>query len=70
MGAIYRPKYKAADGTIKESAVWWVRYRQHCKTERQSTETTDERKARAFLDPVLGGTVPDGARWDPARRAW
>ncbi len=27
-------------------------------------------QARAFLDPVLGGTVPDGARWDPARRAW
>ncbi len=27
-------------------------------------------QARAFLDPVLGGTVPDGARWDPVRRAW
>ncbi len=27
-------------------------------------------QARAFLDPVLGGTVPDGARWDPARRTW
>lgn len=27
-------------------------------------------QARAFLDPILGGTVPDGARWDPARRTW
>ena len=27
-------------------------------------------KARAFLDPLLGGTIPDGARWDPARRPW
>ena len=36
-------------GTRKESAVWWVRYRQHGKTLRQSTETADERKAREFL---------------------
>ncbi len=49
MGAIYRPKYRAKDGTIRESAVWWVRFRQHGQTVRQSTETTDERKARAFL---------------------
>lgn len=26
--------------------------------------------ARAFLDPVLGGTVPGAARWAPARRKW
>jgi integrase len=29
--------------------VWWVRFRQHGKAVRQSTETADERKARAFL---------------------
>jgi hypothetical protein len=27
-------------------------------------------RARAFLDPVLGATVPDDARWDPDRRTW
>lgn len=27
-------------------------------------------QARAFLDPILGGTVPDDAGWDPARRTW
>lgn len=27
-------------------------------------------QARAFLDPVLGGTVPDGAGWDPVGRTW
>ena len=58
MGSLYRPKYapdgwkyndaKAA-GVLRESAVWWVRFRQHGQTVRQSTETTDERKARAFL---------------------
>ena len=49
MGAIYRPKYRGRDGVVRESAVWWVRFRQHAKTVRQSTETTDERKARTFL---------------------
>jgi hypothetical protein len=27
-------------------------------------------QARAFLDPVLAGTVLDNATWDPARRTW
>jgi hypothetical protein len=27
-------------------------------------------QARTFLDPILSGTIPDGARWDPARRTW
>jgi hypothetical protein len=27
-------------------------------------------QARTFLDPVLGGTIPDDATWDPTRRTW
>jgi hypothetical protein len=27
-------------------------------------------QARAFLDPILGGTVPNNARWDPAWPTW
>jgi len=34
---------------MRKSAVWWVRFRQHSETVRQSAETTDERKAHAFL---------------------
>jgi hypothetical protein len=34
---------------IQESAVCWVRFRQHGKTLRQAAETTSEAKARAFL---------------------
>jgi integrase len=49
MGAIFRPKYRDRNGEVRESAVWWVRFRQHGRTIRQSTETADERKARAFL---------------------
>ena len=25
MGSIYRPKYRAADGTLKESSVLWLK---------------------------------------------
>ncbi|MBI2526588.1 MAG: tyrosine-type recombinase/integrase [Candidatus Rokubacteria bacterium] len=49
MGAIFRPKYRDRNGQVRESAVWWIRFRQHGKTVRQSTDTEDERKARAFL---------------------
>ena len=49
MGAIFRPKYTGRDGVVRESAVWWARFRQHGKTVRQSTETADERKAQAVL---------------------
>src|SRR5262245_8713565 len=49
MGTIYRPKFRDRHGVIQESAVWWVRFRQHGKTVRQSTETTDSKKAEKFL---------------------
>jgi hypothetical protein len=49
MGSLYRPKYQAADGTWRESAVWWAYYRQHGQRIRQSTQTDDYRKALAFL---------------------
>jgi integrase len=49
MGAIYRPTYRDRQGVIRESEVFWVRFRQHGQTIRQSTETTSEAKARAFL---------------------
>jgi integrase len=49
MGMIFRPKYKAKDGTIKESAVWWVKYYRNGKPYRESTETTKEHEAKRFL---------------------
>jgi len=49
MGAIYKPKYRDRHGMIRESEVWWVRFRQHGKAVRQSTDTTSEAKARAFM---------------------
>ena len=49
MGAIYQPKYQDRHGVTQVSTVWWVRFRQHGKTVRQSTETTSEAKTKAFL---------------------
>jgi hypothetical protein len=54
MGSIYRPKYTDRHGVMQQSTVWWVRYRQHGKTIRQSTETTSESKARRFLQEREG----------------
>jgi len=59
MGSLYRPKYRDRHGDLRESAVWWVRFRQHGQTMRQSTETTDERKARAFLREREGKVAPN-----------
>jgi integrase len=49
MGTIYRPQYRDRHGVVQTSTVWWARFRQHGRTVRQSTETTSERTARAFL---------------------
>ncbi len=50
MGKLYRPKYvNRRTGAIRQSAIWWVRYRQHGQTVRQSTETTSEAKAKTFM---------------------
>ena len=54
MGTIYRPKYHDRHGVTREAAVWWVRFRQHGKTVRLSTETTSEAKARTFLQEREG----------------
>lgn len=27
MGSIYRPKFRAADGTLKLQTRWWLKYR-------------------------------------------
>ena len=32
--------------------------------------STGYAQARTVLDPILAGTGPDDARWDPARRTW
>src|SRR5262245_6250489 len=54
MGRVFKPKYRDRHGQLQESAIYWVRYRQHGRTVRESTETADERKAKKFLQEREG----------------
>jgi integrase len=49
MRSVYRPTYYDRHRVKQTSSVWWVRYRQHGKTVRESTETDNERQAKLFL---------------------
>ena len=54
----YRPKYAPegmswaqakAEGSVRQSDVWWIRHRVNGREKRESTGTNDIRKARALL---------------------
>src|SRR5215510_5675569 len=58
MGSLYHPKYRATDGTLKESAVIWLKYRDALGVlRRESTETTKEQEARRLLKQREGAAV-------------
>jgi integrase len=72
MGSIYKPKWKDKDGTVRESAVWWIKYYRAGKPYRESTKSTKESDARRLLKKREGeiseGKLPgiyfDKVRWD------
>ena len=49
MGSIYKRTWKNKDGTIRESAVWWVKYYLNGRPIRESAETTKESEAKKLL---------------------
>src|SRR4030095_2147327 len=50
MGSLYRPKYRASDGMLKESAIIWLKYRDALGVlHRESSETEKEQEARRLL---------------------
>src|SRR4030095_15992432 len=58
MGSIYRPKYRSTDGTLKESAVIWLKYRDALGVlRRESSETTKEQQAKRLLKQREGAAV-------------
>src|SRR5215831_1266943 len=58
MGSLYRPKYRDSDGTLKESAVIWLKYRDALGVlRRESSETTKEQEARRLLKQREGAAV-------------
>src|SRR4030095_11100393 len=58
MGSIYRPKFRAADGTMKLQTRWWLKYRDALGVlRRESTETENEREAKRLLKQREGAAV-------------
>jgi integrase len=49
MGMIYKRKYKRKDGTIAESAVWWIKYYRNGLPMRESSESDKEGVAKSLL---------------------
>src|SRR5262249_39522575 len=58
MGSLYRPKYRASDGSLRESAVIWLKYRDALGVlRRESSEATKEQEARRLLKQREGAAV-------------
>jgi hypothetical protein len=51
--------------------LWRTAYRKTAKEVGLDTDMhAGYEKARAFLDPILAGTIPDGSQWDPTQHKW
>jgi integrase len=58
MGSLYRPTYRASDGTLKESAVIWLKYRDALGVlRRESSGVEKEPDARRLLKQREGAAV-------------
>ena len=58
MGSLYRPKYRGSDGTLKASAVIWLKYRDALGiVRRESSGTEKEQEARRLLKQREGAAV-------------
>jgi integrase len=58
MGSLYRPKYRAADGALKESAIIWMKYRDALGVLRREASQTDKpQEARRLLKQREGASV-------------
>lgn len=57
MGSIYKRRWKTPDGTVRESAVWWIKYYRNGKPIRESTESEKISVARDLLRDREGDVV-------------
>jgi integrase len=58
MGSLYRPTYRAKDGTLKQSAVLWLKYRDALGVlRREASGTEKEQEARRLLKQREGAAV-------------
>jgi len=55
MGSLYRPKYRGLGGTLNQSAVIWLKYRDALGVLRhESSESDKEQRARRLLKATRG----------------
>lgn len=52
-GSVFRPKYKGADGSVRESSIWWISYSVGGKKIRESSKTSVHREAVRLLHQRL-----------------
>lgn len=58
MGSLYQPMYRGADGTLKESSIIWLKYRDALGVLRREASGTDkEHEARRLLKQREGAAV-------------
>jgi integrase len=66
MGSLFRPKYPPAGmsykdareaGLLRQSEVWWIKYRSNGKTLKESSESTKESDAKKLLRQREGAVV-------------
>src|SRR2546427_11784939 len=66
MGSRFRPKYPpvgmsykdaAAAGLLRQSEIWWIKYRQNGRTVRESSESEKESQAKKLLRQREGAVV-------------
>ena len=67
MGSLYRLTYRAKDGTLKESAVIWLKHRDALGVLRREFNDTDkEQEARRLLKQREGAAVDEAMLRDAA----
>jgi hypothetical protein len=59
MGMIYKQKCKKPDGTVKEHAIWWIKYYRNGQSYRESSKSTKEADAKRLLK-FREGQVSEG----------
>jgi integrase len=57
MGSLYRKKWRTANGTVKTTPVWWIKYYKDGKPIRESSESEKESDARKLLKLREGDVV-------------
>ncbi len=59
MGSLFCPTFRARDGTLRESRIWWIKYRVNGRVIRESSGTSKEAEARKLLRQ-REGTAAEG----------